>query len=128
MCIRDRGMAVLLAGYGVHWLCVSPKVVVVVLAEIVPTHQMLLRTHKGKSAMFGSAILREHLGQLDRRNPDQSPTPLFSGWVDTVLATRHPPGSVNAVSYTHLRAHETPEHLVCRLLLEKKKKNNKYKT
>mgnify|MGYP007068845936 CR=1 FL=1 len=29
------------------------------------------------------------------------------------------------VSYTHLRAHETPEHLVCRLLLEKKK-NKKY--
>ena len=25
------------------------------------------------------------------------------------------------VSYTHLRAHETPEHIVCRLLLEKKK-------
>ena len=24
------------------------------------------------------------------------------------------------VSYTHLRAHETPEQLVCRLLLEKK--------
>src|SRR5678815_577372 len=29
---------------------------------------------------------------------------------------------MSAVSYTHLRAHETPEHLVCRLLLEKKKK------
>eukprot|EP00658_Telonema_sp_P-2_P024777 TRINITY_DN19974_c0_g1_i2.p2 TRINITY_DN19974_c0_g1~~TRINITY_DN19974_c0_g1_i2.p2 ORF type:complete len:214 (-),score=59.42 TRINITY_DN19974_c0_g1_i2:77-718(-) len=29
------------------------------------------------------------------------------------------------VSYTHLRAHETPEHLVCRLLLEKKKKTTK---
>ena len=28
----------------------------------------------------------------------------------------------SAVSYTHLRAHETPEHLVCRLLLEKKKR------
>src|SRR5665254_1264 len=26
------------------------------------------------------------------------------------------------VSYTHLRAHETPEHLGCRLLLEKKKR------
>src|SRR5678816_1898684 len=26
---------------------------------------------------------------------------------------------VATVSYTHLRAHETPEHLVCRLLLEK---------
>src|SRR5678816_19518 len=25
---------------------------------------------------------------------------------------------VKSVSYTHLRAHETPEHLVCRLLLE----------
>ena len=32
-----------------------------------------------------------------------------------------------SVSYTHLRAHETPEHLVCRLLLEKKKKNKKKK-
>eukprot|EP00658_Telonema_sp_P-2_P038753 TRINITY_DN27743_c0_g1_i1.p1 TRINITY_DN27743_c0_g1~~TRINITY_DN27743_c0_g1_i1.p1 ORF type:complete len:428 (-),score=96.13 TRINITY_DN27743_c0_g1_i1:53-1336(-) len=30
--------------------------------------------------------------------------------------------ALNPVSYTHLRAHETPEHLVCRLLLEKKKK------
>eukprot|EP00658_Telonema_sp_P-2_P072288 TRINITY_DN61444_c0_g1_i1.p1 TRINITY_DN61444_c0_g1~~TRINITY_DN61444_c0_g1_i1.p1 ORF type:complete len:162 (+),score=75.32 TRINITY_DN61444_c0_g1_i1:199-684(+) len=29
------------------------------------------------------------------------------------------------VSYTHLRAHETPEHLVCRLLLEKKKKRTR---
>eukprot|EP00658_Telonema_sp_P-2_P058570 TRINITY_DN47082_c0_g1_i1.p1 TRINITY_DN47082_c0_g1~~TRINITY_DN47082_c0_g1_i1.p1 ORF type:complete len:101 (+),score=15.80 TRINITY_DN47082_c0_g1_i1:83-385(+) len=29
------------------------------------------------------------------------------------------------VSYTHLRAHETPEHLVCRLLLEKKKNPRK---
>ena len=32
-----------------------------------------------------------------------------------------------AVSYTHLRAHETPEHLVCRLLLEKKKKKTENK-
>eukprot|EP00658_Telonema_sp_P-2_P068424 TRINITY_DN57353_c0_g1_i1.p1 TRINITY_DN57353_c0_g1~~TRINITY_DN57353_c0_g1_i1.p1 ORF type:complete len:106 (+),score=17.93 TRINITY_DN57353_c0_g1_i1:99-416(+) len=30
-------------------------------------------------------------------------------------------GCATPVSYTHLRAHETPEHLVCRLLLEKKK-------
>ena len=32
------------------------------------------------------------------------------------------------VSYTHLRAHETPEHLVCRLLLEKKKTTTKHHT
>src|SRR5678815_5351351 len=30
------------------------------------------------------------------------------------------------VSYTHLRAHETPEHLVCRLLLEKKKNKTRH--
>src|SRR5680860_1018909 len=29
---------------------------------------------------------------------------------------------VSPVSYTHLRAHETDSYLVCRLLLEKKKK------
>eukprot|EP00658_Telonema_sp_P-2_P010094 TRINITY_DN13801_c0_g1_i2.p1 TRINITY_DN13801_c0_g1~~TRINITY_DN13801_c0_g1_i2.p1 ORF type:complete len:462 (-),score=67.53 TRINITY_DN13801_c0_g1_i2:95-1480(-) len=41
------------------------------------------------------------------------------------LGSRYPPPllpSMPPVSYTHLRAHETPEHLVCRLLLEKKKK------
>src|SRR5678816_2675395 len=27
-------------------------------------------------------------------------------------------GALVTVSYTHLRAHETPEHLVCRFLLE----------
>src|SRR5680860_1631683 len=37
------------------------------------------------------------------------------------------PGQGNAVSYTHLRAHETDSYLVCRLLLEKKKKKKKHK-
>src|SRR5665647_2809597 len=32
------------------------------------------------------------------------------------------PSNGSAVSYTHLRAHETDSYLVCRLLLEKKKK------
>src|SRR5680860_126297 len=32
------------------------------------------------------------------------------------------PPVIFAVSYTHLRAHETDSYLVCRLLLEKKKK------
>src|SRR5665647_3874026 len=31
---------------------------------------------------------------------------------------------LQSVSYTHLRAHETDSYLVCRLLLEKKKKTN----
>ena len=33
------------------------------------------------------------------------------------------PSAQTAVSYTHLRAHETVLDLVCRLLLEKKKNN-----
>ena len=33
------------------------------------------------------------------------------------------PGVIIAVSYTHLRAHETRHDLVCRLLLEKKQYN-----
>ena len=33
---------------------------------------------------------------------------------------------ITAVSYTHLRAHETVLDLVCRLLLEKKKKYINY--
>ena len=33
-------------------------------------------------------------------------------------------GKITTVSYTHLRAHETVLDLVCRLLLEKKKKTN----
>ena len=36
-------------------------------------------------------------------------------------------GYVGPVSYTHLRAHETVLDLVCRLLLEKKKKSQIYK-
>src|SRR5678815_4604168 len=40
---------------------------------------------------------------------------LQSSWVTMGLKV----GQVAPVSYTHLRAHETPEHLVCRLLLEK---------
>src|SRR5674536_315552 len=37
---------------------------------------------------------------------------LYVGWLLSISAE-----SLHPVSYTHLRAHETPEHLVCRLLL-----------
>src|SRR5450756_2733313 len=37
---------------------------------------------------------------------------------------QHGAACLSAVSYTHLRAHETRHDLVCRLLLEKKKNNN----
>src|SRR5678815_3695439 len=35
----------------------------------------------------------------------------------TILQLSHSTHYLLPVSYTHLRAHETPEHLVCRLLL-----------
>src|SRR5664279_5635141 len=41
-------------------------------------------------------------------------------WIWVTLMTVHVVGHLWAVSYTHLRAHETDSYLVCRLLLEKK--------
>src|SRR5664279_280875 len=48
-----------------------------------------------------------------------------TGWNNLYrgLAVRRTAGP-SAVSYTHLRAHETDSYLVCRLLLEKKKKTS----
>src|SRR5450759_5850051 len=43
-------------------------------------------------------------------------------WAWTIPPTSGRRTYVRAVSYTHLRAHETRHDLVCRLLLEKKKK------
>src|SRR5665213_3967169 len=52
-------------------------------------------------------------GRLLNQGLQDSPS-LFNG----VLS-----GELRAVSYTHLRAHETGRNLVCRLLLEKKQMN-----
>ena len=49
-------------------------------------------------------------------NNDASIRVEFFGITDHHLITK------GSVSYTHLRAHETDSYLVCRLLLEKKKK------
>src|SRR5660397_51554 len=63
-------------------------------------------------------------GQCGRPLPD-TPAVHPPGWPPHHTS----PGLAGAVSYTHLRAHETKANLVCRLLLEKKKKNknNKFK-
>ena len=46
---------------------------------------------------------------------------------DLLVAGRIESKRVDAVSYTHLRAHETVLDHVCRLLLEKKKKQEKWR-
>ena len=48
---------------------------------------------------------------------DANVAPIFNSTLDANQSVRE-----NPVSYTHLRAHETRGNLVCRLLLEKKKK------
>src|SRR5678815_5061163 len=55
------------------------------------------------------------VGQIARRQAITNPE-------NTVFSSKRFMGrkftdSITPVSYTHLRAHETPEHLVCRLLL-----------
>src|SRR5680860_533072 len=44
--------------------------------------------------------------------------------VNTAMLVTLGENSIRTVSYTHLRAHETDSYLVCRLLLEKKKKKS----
>ena len=53
---------------------------------------------------------------VEKSENDELPLPLASSLCNQEIITRCDP-----VSYTHLRAHETSLHLVCRLLLEKKK-------
>src|SRR5660397_272253 len=47
--------------------------------------------------------------------------------LSSVSVGKPPAIRVFTVSYTHLRAHETKANIVCRLLLEKKKKTKKHK-
>eukprot|EP00658_Telonema_sp_P-2_P039534 TRINITY_DN28270_c0_g2_i2.p1 TRINITY_DN28270_c0_g2~~TRINITY_DN28270_c0_g2_i2.p1 ORF type:complete len:1120 (-),score=319.90 TRINITY_DN28270_c0_g2_i2:60-3419(-) len=80
----------------------------------------------------GSALSKSKLASPRGLVPAASPR-VAPKRVRTVREAADPPDlsktapvgcrALSPVSYTHLRAHETPEHLVCRLLLEKKKKN-----
>eukprot|EP00658_Telonema_sp_P-2_P001731 TRINITY_DN10654_c0_g1_i1.p1 TRINITY_DN10654_c0_g1~~TRINITY_DN10654_c0_g1_i1.p1 ORF type:complete len:281 (+),score=79.34 TRINITY_DN10654_c0_g1_i1:478-1320(+) len=75
------------------------------------------------SGFIGSFRCQLHVG-LDKIH---RPSSRASRGNSLALAKASTVVDPQAVSYTHLRAHETPEHLVCRLLLEKKKKKNKKK-
>src|SRR5450756_962607 len=48
---------------------------------------------------------------------------MINVWVKSDSTNQPVWNRAGSVSYTHLRAHETRHDLVCRLLLEKKKKN-----
>src|SRR5678816_1479850 len=57
---------------------------------------------------------RSSLALMRRLVPERNEVPNLLDDISTRAKIR----GVTPVSYTHLRAHETPEHLVCRLLLE----------
>ena len=102
------------------------------------SYELLLRFSLGFSALVLLAMLglSVHAGWLIPQLGTELIPPLKQG--EFGIRMEAPPGTrieqteqraiQVAVSYTHLRAHETPEHLVCRLLLEKKKKKNKSHT
>ena len=58
-------------------------------------------------------------GLMSSLNPVEAggTEPSFAEMIETWIEMATQDGSFGSVSYTHLRAHETPEHLVCRLLL-----------
>src|SRR5665811_2510921 len=81
----------------------------------------VMRTYAGHSSAVAS-------NELYRRNLAKGQTGLSVAF-DLPTQTGYDPDHVlsrgevgKAVSYTHLRAHETVLDVVCRLLLEKKKK------
>eukprot|EP00658_Telonema_sp_P-2_P031797 TRINITY_DN23719_c0_g3_i1.p1 TRINITY_DN23719_c0_g3~~TRINITY_DN23719_c0_g3_i1.p1 ORF type:complete len:515 (+),score=78.67 TRINITY_DN23719_c0_g3_i1:98-1546(+) len=90
-----------------------------------PGHQSLLRFRISPKAFFQTnTAAAEQLFKLVANLALLSPSPNLdadSGLVSCADSARSWV-LMDPVSYTHLRAHETPEHLVCRLLLEKKKK------
>src|SRR5678816_4632219 len=82
------------------------------------------RAHVVDGRMEG-AILREifsnlGVGTMVYGNDYESIRQMKGEDIGDVLRLMQPlmQEGILAVSYTHLRAHETPEHLVCRLLLE----------
>ena len=72
---------------------------------------------RDSSGGAGRAVVPEYVGRAD--SPVCGPGGVLPGPVASTGAHARAVGA--AVSYTHLRAHETVLDLVCRLLLEKKK-------
>src|SRR5678815_4402137 len=82
--------------------------------EIVPGHDW------EKPAIVKGAVIHGSPAVHDPPRTDLVVAKLYEV-LDGVASVLHDDRDAikNPVSYTHLRAHETPEHLVCRLLLEK---------
>eukprot|EP00658_Telonema_sp_P-2_P068735 TRINITY_DN57702_c0_g1_i1.p1 TRINITY_DN57702_c0_g1~~TRINITY_DN57702_c0_g1_i1.p1 ORF type:complete len:110 (-),score=1.30 TRINITY_DN57702_c0_g1_i1:48-377(-) len=80
--------------------------------------------HSARGAIRSSSATCRRLPIVLSNRAMASRRPSWDTASTKVFSYDSPGGSDVSVSYTHLRAHETPEHLVCRLLLEKKKKHH----
>ena len=76
--------------------------------------QKFLGRYNPMGPTHGPGFIQEYTNSIRKFTIDDDGT--------TITVTHLP--SITAVSYTHLRAHETVLDLVCRLLLEKKTNNN----
>ena len=84
------------------------------MSEFVITNRRIII----KTGFIGRRTFEMNLSKIETVNVDQSiMARIFNYGIITIIGT----GGTKAVSYTHLRAHETVLDLVCRLLLEKKK-------
>eukprot|EP00658_Telonema_sp_P-2_P082044 TRINITY_DN8575_c0_g1_i1.p1 TRINITY_DN8575_c0_g1~~TRINITY_DN8575_c0_g1_i1.p1 ORF type:complete len:200 (+),score=46.15 TRINITY_DN8575_c0_g1_i1:125-724(+) len=89
-----------------------------VVVSLIDSNGALANVWEEYLAAHPEGFPSQHPQPLEAPAPKPSP-PIPSSSSSNSTAT--PITDVTPVSYTHLRAHETPEHLVCRLLLEKKK-------
>src|SRR5678816_4702970 len=106
-------------------MCIRDSPQVDLLDEnLQPERELLEFTHHN-SPFFSAVLFLDGNGVPVWSEPRGALPALSRGrdrWFQRMLRTDRPVvDALEAVSYTHLRAHETPEHLVCRLLLEKKK-------
>src|SRR5678815_5909294 len=128
MCIRDRWYKAM-----VDFDCVSPRILMVKLKFEKVKVCVVVTYGPSKGNVEESTIFWDNLNDvLDGVSRSFRLIVLgdLNGWIGDKKRDGITGGfgvfeenenGRKAVSYTHLRAHETPEHLVCRLLLEKKK-------
>ena len=112
MCIRDRVSYVPQAKQGVF----SYGVLEMVVMGLDKENRFFYTPKKDQFDRANEMLKELGVGKL----ADWYCNELSGGELQMVMLAR-----AMAVSYTHLRAHETGRNLVCRLLLEKKKKKKK---
>ena len=124
MCIRDRGSAARRSGQDFLWYLWCGKLSPLFGRSAMTTFERLYvedkSTHTEKKDPYYTWYNEE---AVCRRILAEFGLPGTSHIVNGHVPVQEKNGeSPITVSYTHLRAHETDSYLVCRLLLEKKKR------